>query len=73
MPNLGGSLPNDIFVNTLKIPTIWVPHSYGGCSQHAPNEHILGNITKESLQIMTGIWWDLGENPPKIITGDYHG
>ena len=73
MPNLGGSLPNDIFVNTLKIPTIWVPHSYGGCSQHAPNEHILGNITKESLQIMTGIWWDLGENPPKIIAGDYHG
>ena len=21
---------------------IWVPHSYAGCSQHAPNEHLLG-------------------------------
>ncbi len=67
MPNLGGSLPNDIFVDTLKIPTIWIPHSYGGCSQHAPNEHILENVTRESLRIMTGIWWDLGEKPPKIL------
>ena len=25
----------------LGMPTIWVPHSYPGCSQHAPDEHIL--------------------------------
>ena len=36
LPNLGGSLPNDIFADVLGLPTIWVPHSYPGCSQHAP-------------------------------------
>ena len=35
LPNLGGSLPNDIFVDVLKLKTIWIPHSYAGCSQHA--------------------------------------
>jgi hypothetical protein len=38
LPNSGGSLPNDIFSDVLAMPTIWVPHSYLGCSQHAPNE-----------------------------------
>ena len=61
LPNLGGSLPNDIFANILGLPTIWVPHSYAACSQHAPNEHILGSITREALQIMAGLFWDLGE------------
>ena len=41
IPNLGGALPNDVFADILRLPTIWVPHSYTGCSQHAPNEHIL--------------------------------
>ena len=41
LPNFGGSLPNDVFSETLGLPTIWVPHSYPGCSQHAPDEHIL--------------------------------
>ena len=36
--NLGGSLPNDVFSEVLGLPTIWIPHSYAGCSQHAPNE-----------------------------------
>ena len=36
LPNLGGSLPNDIFAADLGLPTIWVPHSYASCSQHAP-------------------------------------
>jgi hypothetical protein len=40
LPNLGGSLPNDVFADILGMPTIWVPHSYPGCSQHAPNEHV---------------------------------
>ncbi|MEO1457128.1 MAG: M20 family metallopeptidase [Pseudomonadota bacterium] len=61
LPNLGGSLPNEEFTDTLGIPTIWVPHSYTGCSQHAPDEHALKPILREGLQIMTGIWWDLGE------------
>src|SRR6202521_527964 len=41
LPNFGGSLPNDVFSETLGLPTMWVPHSYPGCSQHAPDEHML--------------------------------
>ena len=61
MPNLGGSLPNDVFADILGLPTIWIPHSYSGCSQHAPNEHILESITCDALRMMTGLWWALGE------------
>ena len=61
LPNLGGSLPNDVFADTLDMPTIWVPHSYASCSQHAPNEHALGSILREGLRIMTGLFWDLGD------------
>ncbi len=41
LPNLGGSLPNEVFTDILGMPTVWVPHSYAACSQHAPNEHLL--------------------------------
>ena len=61
LPNLGGSLPNDIFADVLGLPTVWVPHSYPGCSQHAPNEHLPMALAREALQIMAGIYWDLGE------------
>jgi len=61
LPNLGGSLPNDCFSEVLGLPTVWVPHSYPGCSQHAPNEHVLAPILREGLQIMTGLFWDLAE------------
>ncbi|VFR40378.1 Acetylornithine deacetylase/Succinyl-diaminopimelate desuccinylase and related deacylases [plant metagenome] len=61
LPNLGGSLPNDVFAETLGLPTVWVPHSYPACSQHAPNEHLLGSVAREALQIMAGLYWDLGE------------
>jgi len=61
LPNLGGSLPNDIFATDLGMPTVWVPHSYAACSQHAPNEHMLAPVAREALQVMTGIYWDLGD------------
>lgn len=61
LPNLGGSLPNDIFSDILELPTVWVPHSYPGCSQHAPNEHLPLAIAREGLALMAGIYWDLGE------------
>lgn len=66
LPNLGGSLPNDIFTNVLGLRTIWVPHSYPGCSQHAPNEHLPPALLREALKIMTGLYWDLGQEhlPP---------
>jgi acetylornithine deacetylase/succinyl-diaminopimelate desuccinylase-like protein len=63
LPNFGGSLPNDVFSEGLGLPTIWVPHSYPGCSQHAPNEHILLPVIEEALAIMAGLFWDLGEMP----------
>jgi acetylornithine deacetylase/succinyl-diaminopimelate desuccinylase-like protein len=63
LPNFGGSLPNDVFSEALGLPTIWVPHSYPGCSQHAPDEHILLSVTEEALGIMAGLFWDLGEMP----------
>jgi acetylornithine deacetylase/succinyl-diaminopimelate desuccinylase-like protein len=61
LPNLGGSLPNDVFADLLGLPTVWVPHSYPACSQHAPDEHLLVPVVREALAIMTGMWWDLGE------------
>ena len=64
LPNLGGTLPNEVFAHTLGLPTIWVPHSYPACSQHAPNEHLLGSVAREGLQIMAGLFWDLGESAP---------
>jgi acetylornithine deacetylase/succinyl-diaminopimelate desuccinylase-like protein len=63
LPNFGGSLPNDVFSDTLGLPTLWVPHSYPGCSQHAPDEHILLPVTEEALAVMAGLFWDLGEMP----------
>ncbi|WP_042262907.1 M20 family metallopeptidase [Paraburkholderia heleia] len=60
LPNLGGTLPNDVFAEVLGMPTLWVPHSYPGCSQHAPNEHLLGPVVRDGLRIMAGLFWDLG-------------
>jgi acetylornithine deacetylase/succinyl-diaminopimelate desuccinylase-like protein len=61
LPNLGGSLPNEVFAHTLGLPTVWIPHSYAACSQHAPNEHLLAPVAREALRIMAGVYWDLGE------------
>lgn len=61
LPNLGGSLPNDVFADILGLPTVWVPHSYPACSQHAPDEHVLAPLMREGLLMMTGLFYDLGE------------
>ncbi|XAS67673.1 M20 family metallopeptidase [Micrococcaceae bacterium Sec5.7] len=60
LPNIGGSLPNHVFEGILGLPTLWIPHSYPGCLQHAPNEHMLSSIAREGLQIACGIFHDLG-------------
>jgi acetylornithine deacetylase/succinyl-diaminopimelate desuccinylase-like protein len=60
LPNLGGSLPNEVFAEILGMPTVWVPQSYGGCNQHAPDEHLPLALMRESLQLMTGLFWDAG-------------
>lgn len=61
IPNLGGSLPNDVFSELLGLPTVWIPHSYPGCSQHAPNENLPCALAREALRLMAGVYWDLGE------------
>lgn len=69
LPNLGGALPNDIFTDVLGLRTVWVPHSYPGCSQHAPNEHLPPDVLREALKVMTGLYWDLGAgNTPDTST-----
>ncbi|TDE35095.1 M20 family metallopeptidase [Antarcticimicrobium sediminis] len=61
LPNLAGSLPNDSFADILGVPTVWIPHSYRGCSQHAPNEHVLKSLSRDALRVMAGVFWDIGE------------
>ena len=69
LPNLAGSLPNDSFSDILGLPTVWVPHSYRGCSQHAPDEHVLKPLCRDALRVMAGLFWDIGADkdalPPK--------
>src|SRR5207245_5214215 len=61
LPNLGGGLPNDVFTDQLGLPTIWIPHSYPACAQHAPDEHLLAPLARQALQLMAALFWDLGE------------
>lgn len=61
IPSMGGSIGNDIFTDILGLPAIWVPHSYAACSQHAPDEHLLASVSRDALELMTGLYWDLGE------------
>ena len=67
LPNLGGSLPNDVFSETLGLPTVWVPHSYASCSQHAPDEHLLAPVARDGLRLMAGLFWDLGESAARAL------
>jgi acetylornithine deacetylase/succinyl-diaminopimelate desuccinylase-like protein len=60
LPNLGGSLPNDVFADILGLPTVWVPHSYPACSQHAPNEHVLAGLMRQGLGMTAALLWDVG-------------
>ncbi|GAB2975777.1 M20 family metallopeptidase [Amycolatopsis acidiphila] len=64
LPNLGGSIPNDAFAEELGLCTLWLPHSYPACSQHAPDEHLLAPVAREALRMMAGLFWDLGESTP---------
>jgi acetylornithine deacetylase/succinyl-diaminopimelate desuccinylase-like protein len=67
IPSMGGSICNDIFTDDLGLPAIWIPHSYASCAQHAPDEHILMPLARNALQLMAGLYWDIGEGgtPPR--------
>ncbi|WNW12004.1 M20 family metallopeptidase [Pseudomonas sp. DTU_2021_1001937_2_SI_NGA_ILE_001] len=61
LPNLGGTIPNHCFADVLGLPTVWLPHSYPSCKQHAPDEHLLESIVEQGLRAAAGLFWDLGE------------
>ena len=61
IPAMGGSNGNDVYTRFLELPAISQPHSYPACSQHAPGEHILASSFRSAMEIMTALYWDLGE------------
>jgi acetylornithine deacetylase/succinyl-diaminopimelate desuccinylase-like protein len=61
IPSTGGGVPNHVFQDTLGLPTLWIPHSYAGCSQHAPDEHVLMSVMSSACGLMAGLYWDIGE------------
>ncbi|MBU8538356.1 M20/M25/M40 family metallo-hydrolase [Falsiroseomonas tokyonensis] len=67
IPSSSGGLPGDVFVDHLGVPLVWIPHSYNGCKQHGPDEHLLISAAREGIASFAGIWWDLGEagTPPR--------
>ncbi len=67
IPNSSGGLPGDVFVDYLGVPLVWIPHSYNGCKQHGPDEHLLIAIAREGLAAFAGLWWDLGEPAARQI------
>jgi len=61
IPNASGGLPGDVFMDHLGVPRVWVPHSYNGCKQHGPDEHLMTGPAREGLLAFAGMWWDAGE------------
>ncbi|MRX50105.1 M20/M25/M40 family metallo-hydrolase [Paracoccus sp. S-4012] len=70
LPGIGGSLPNDIFATDLGLPTIWIPHSYPSCRQHAADEHLPVALAREAQGLMAGLYWDLGEAAASRLAAD---
>ncbi len=67
IPNSGGGLPGDVFVDLLGVPLCWVPHSYNGCRQHGPDEHLLPAVAREGLLAFAGLWWDIGDGEERMV------
>lgn len=62
VPQMGGSICNELFTDLLDMPAIWIPHSYTGCSQHAPDEHAILPLFRDATILMAGLYWDLGDD-----------
>ncbi|MFC8936245.1 M20 family metallopeptidase [Rhodococcus sp. NPDC057135] len=73
LPSLGGSGPAYIFDSILKLPAFLVPHSYPGCLQHAPDEHMPVSIARQGLQIATGLFYDLAHEVPDLLSDSTTG
>ncbi|UWQ94024.1 M20/M25/M40 family metallo-hydrolase [Rhodobacteraceae bacterium M385] len=67
LPSLGGSLPNDIFCDGLGLPTVWVPHSFPGCSQHAPDEHLPKRLLQDATGVMSVVLGALAGTTPENL------
>jgi acetylornithine deacetylase/succinyl-diaminopimelate desuccinylase-like protein len=61
LPNSGGSNVTEVMQHVLGMPTVWLPLSYAGCRQHAPDEHAPLALMREGLGILAAVWWDLGD------------
>ncbi|KPC59142.1 M20 family metallopeptidase [Streptomyces chattanoogensis] len=66
LPNIGGSLPHHVFTDILGLPALWLPHSYPGCLQHAPDEHLLGTIAREGIVLAATLFHALGQAPAHL-------
>ena len=63
-PTWPGRCPTTAFADVLGLPTIWIPHTYRGCNQHAPNEHVLKPLSRDAMHLMAGLYWDIGTDCP---------
>ncbi len=72
IPSSSGGLPGDVFVDNLHVPLVWVPHSYNGCKQHGPDEHLLKPAAREGIAAYAGLWWDLGD-PATELPASWQG
>nr|WP_319387439.1 M20/M25/M40 family metallo-hydrolase [uncultured Roseibium sp.] len=73
IPCIGGSLPNHAFQGIVGMPTVWIPHSYADCSQHAPNEHVRLDLCRSAIRVMTGLFWDIGRHEREGSLHAYRG
>src|SRR5215510_7362110 len=55
IPSSGRSFCNEAFTDNLGMPTIWIPHSYGSCSQLG--EHILMPLSRSAIGLMAELYW----------------
>jgi hypothetical protein len=70
LPNIGGGLPNHAFTDVLGVPTLWLPHSYPGCHQHAPDEHLLVPVAREGIGLAVRLFHALGDPAADTPVGD---
>jgi len=66
LPNSAAHCPTSVS-DALGLPTIWVPHSYPGCSQHAPDEHILLSVTEEAARHHGGPVLGSGRDAARLV------
>ncbi|WP_329055073.1 M20 family metallopeptidase [Amycolatopsis sp. NBC_01488] len=66
LPSFGGGLPNHVFTDVLGLATLWLPHSYPGCLQHAPDEHLLAPVAREGLVLATALFGAFSSAPPTL-------